>query len=336
MARLSRPRTYEGRTLPHQDDELVDQGLSFDVGTLLSRRSMLGLLGVAGGLGLAACGSPDSSSESSGASTGSTAPSTAPSTAGSASGLTEIPDETNGPYPADGTNGPDILEQSGVVRRDITTSFGTSTTKAEGIPMSLTLTVLDMANGGSPFAGVAVYAWHCDREGRYSMYSSGVENENYLRGVQIADDEGKVTFESIFPACYTGRWPHVHFEVYPDQSTFTDADQRLSTSQVALPKNISDAVYATAGYEASVANLAQLTLATDNVFGDDGGVHQMGTVTGDLTNGYQVALTVPIDSTTQPTGGNAPGGGRPGGGGPGGGGPGDGGTPPGDGQPPSN
>src|SRR5262245_25525080 len=141
MARLTRPRTYEGRTLPRQDDELVDQGLSFDVGTLLTRRGMLGLLGVAGGLGLAACGSSDgASSDASGASTGSTTS----SAAGSASGLTEIPDETNGPYPADGTNGPDILEQSGVVRKDITTSFGTSTTKAEGIPMSLTLTVLDM------------------------------------------------------------------------------------------------------------------------------------------------------------------------------------------------
>jgi protocatechuate 3,4-dioxygenase beta subunit len=327
MSRPTRLRTYQGRALPRQDDELVDQGLSFDVGTLLSRRSMLGLLGMAGGLGLAACGSPDSSSDSSGASTGSTAP----STAGSVSELSEIPDETNGPYPADGTNGPDILEQSGVVRRDITTSFGTSTTRAVGIPMSLTLTVLDMANGGSPFAGVAVYAWHCDREGRYSMYSSGVENENYLRGVQIADDQGRVTFESIFPACYPGRWPHVHFEVYPDQGTFTDADQRLSTSQVALPKNVSDTVYATEGYEASVANLAQLTLAGDNVFGDDGGAHQIGTVTGDLSNGYQVALTVPIDTTTEPTGGNAPGGG-----GPGGGGPRSGGTPPGDGRPPTN
>lgn len=317
MATNNRPRTYEGRQLPRPDGELADQGLSFDVGTLVSRRRVLGVfgLGVAGaaGLGLAACGTPASNSP------GATA------SASSGSGLTEIPDETNGPYPADGTNGPDVLENSGVIRKDITSSFGTSTTKAEGIPMTLTLTVLDMVNGGSPFAGVAVYVWHCDRDGNYSMYSSGLENENYLRGVQIAGDDGKVTFESVYPACYPGRWPHVHFEVYPDRGSISDAAQRLTTSQVALPKNICDTVYAATGYQASAGQFSTLTLATDNVFGDDSGVHQMATVTGGIEKGYEVSLTVPIDTRTEPTGGNAPAGGG-----------GDGrGTPPGGGEPPS-
>ncbi|MFF0904985.1 hypothetical protein ACFYE6_15085 [Kocuria sp. CPCC 205316] len=81
----------------------------------------------------------------------------------------------------------------------------------------------DLANGGVPFAGVAVYVRHCDREGRYSMYSEGVTAQNYLRGVQIADDDGRVRFTSIFPACCTGRWPHIHFEVYPDQASITDS-----------------------------------------------------------------------------------------------------------------
>ncbi|MGJ3224856.1 intradiol ring-cleavage dioxygenase [Micromonospora aurantiaca (nom. illeg.)] len=321
MSRTDEPRRYQGRRLPRPNDELVDQGLSFDVDTLLSRRRVLGLFGAGvAGLSLAACRSGSSNSP------GSTGP-----TSGS-SGLTEIPDETNGPYPADGTNGPDILEQSGVIRQDITSSFGTSTTKAEGIPMTLTLTVLDMVNGGAPFAGVAVYVWHCDRDGNYSMYSGGLEDENYLRGVQIADADGKVTFTSIYPACYSGRWPHIHFEVYPNQKSISDADQRLTTSQVALPKNASDTVYATTGYQASIDKFARLTLATDNVFGDDGGVHQVGTVTGDVTSGYQVSLTVPIDTSTKPTGGDAPGdGGAP----PGGGAPPSGGPPPGGGTPPS-
>ncbi|MEU1813503.1 dioxygenase family protein [Micromonospora aurantiaca (nom. illeg.)] len=225
-----------------------------------------------------------------------------------------------------------------MIRQDITSSFGTSTTKAEGIPMTLTLTVLDMVNGGTPFAAVAVYVWQCDRDGNYSMYSSGLEDENYLRGVQIADADGKVTFTSIYPACYSGRWPHVHFEVYPDQNSISDADQRLTTSQVALPKNVCDAVYATTGYQASIDKFARLTLATDNVFGDDGGVHQMGAGSGDVTSGYQVSLTVPIDTSTEPTGGNAPGdGGAPPSGGapPGDGAPPSGGTPPGGGTPPS-
>ncbi len=248
------------------------------------------------GLTLAAC-------------TSTTAASTT-ATASSSTGLTEIPDETNGPYPADGTNGPDILEQSGVVRSDITSSFGTSTTKADGVPMTLTLTILDMANGGGAFAGVAVYVWHCDAGGNYSMYSQGLENENYLRGVQIADSSGKVTFTSIFPACYSGRWPHVHFEVYPDEASIADADKRICTSQLAFPKDVCDVVYATDRYSGSQANLAGVSLTTDNVFGEDGAAHQMATVTGSVDDGYQVALTVPIDTTTTPTGGSAPGGGR--------------------------
>jgi protocatechuate 3,4-dioxygenase beta subunit len=318
---------YEGRLLPRPNDEVVDQGLAFDVTTLLNRRRMFAVFGMgAGALALAACGTDSGSataSTSAASSSGATSSANAASGSGSSAGLTEIPDETNGPYPADGTNGPDILETTGVVRTDIRSSFGTSTTTAEGIPLEFTFTLLDMANGGVPFAGVAVYAWHCDRAGQYSMYSAAITDENYLRGVQITDNAGTVTFTSIFPACYSGRWPHIHFEVYPDEASITDHDKAISTSQMAFPKDALDAVFVTTGYEQSVTNLSQLTLATDNVFGDDGGIHQMGVLTGDVANGYVATLTVPIDTSTTPTGGNAPGGG-PGGG-----------TPPSGGAPPS-
>jgi hypothetical protein len=103
----------------------------------------------------------------------------------------EMPEETSGPYPGDGSNGANVLTQSGIVRSDITSSFGSSTTKAEGVPLSITMTINDFANNKSPLAGGAVYVWHCDREGRYSLYSQGVTNENYLRGVQEADDGGQ-------------------------------------------------------------------------------------------------------------------------------------------------
>jgi len=153
--------------------------------------------------------------------------------------------------------------------------------------------------------------WHCDRAGRYSLYSDGVENENYLRGVQIADADGRVRYTSVFPACYDGRWPHIHFEVYPDQAGITDATQAIATSQVALPQNVCEAVYAQAGYEQSVPNLAKVSLSADNVFGDDNGALQLATVTGDVTSGYRVALNVGVDTTTKPSGGAPPAGGRP-------------------------
>ena len=141
------------------------------------------------------------------------------------------------------------------------------------------------------------------------MYSEGVEDQNYLRGVQIADANGVVSYTSIFPACYSGRWPHIHFEVYPDEASITDAANAIATSQVALPKDVCDTVYAEPGYEASVSNLAQVTLESDNVFGDDGGARQLATVTGDVASGYAVALAVGVDTTTTPTAGAAPAGG---------------------------
>jgi protocatechuate 3,4-dioxygenase beta subunit len=297
-------RSYQGRQLPLPEEEVVDQGLGFDVGTMVSRRRVLGLFGVGAGVAvLAGCGVGT-------ASTGSAAD---VDTSGAG---TEIPDETAGPYPGDGSNGPDVLEESGIVRSDIRSSFGTGSATAEGVPLELELTVLDLANGSAPFAGVAVYAWHCDRQGRYSMYADGLENENYLRGVQIADADGKVRFTSVFPAAYSGRWPHVHFEVYPDQASIADSTSAIATSQLAFSQDVCETVYATAGYEQSVTNLSQITLESDNVFGDDGAEHQLATVTGTVADGYLATLTVPVDTGTEPAGGGAPqGGGGPGGGG---------------------
>jgi protocatechuate 3,4-dioxygenase beta subunit len=311
---------YEGRLLDRADEEVVDQGVAFDLRTLVSRRAVLSFAGLGlGAIALAAC-TPASPATSGGAS----------AAAGSgAAGSGEIPDETAGPYPGDGSNGADVLEQSGVVRSDIRSSIGGGAT-ADGVPMALTLTVLDMANGDVPFAGAAVYVWHCDAEGRYSMYSEGIENETYLRGVQVADSAGSVSYTSIFPACYSGRWPHIHFEVYPGVADITDSANAVATSQVALPQDVCDTVYALSGYEGSSSNLAQVSLDSDNVFGDDGGALQMATVTGDATSGYRVALTVRVDTSTTPTAGAAPAGGAgggPGGAGGAGGGPG-GGTPP--------
>ncbi|MGS0683678.1 dioxygenase family protein [Nakamurella sp. GG22] len=308
--------TYQGRPLPRPADEVVDQGLAFDVATLMGRRQMLRTIGLgAAALGLAACGGGSDTGAATTAAASSTAASTAAAATGSSStsvASAEIPDETAGPYPGDGSNGPDVLEQSGIVRSDLRSSFGESSGTAAGIPMTLKLSITDLANGGVPFAGVAVYVWHCNRDGAYSMYSSGVEDQNYLRGVQVAGADGQVTFTSIFPACYSGRWPHIHFEVYPDQASITDVSTVMATSQVALPKDACDAAYAATGYEASVQSLAQVSLAGDNVFGDDGGASQLGSVTGDPTNGYTVSLAVGVDTTTTPTGGGAPGGGAPG------------------------
>ena len=286
--------TFEGRPLPDPTEPAWDQGLAFDIQTLIDRRRVLKGIGLAGiSLGIAACapgaGSTASASASASASSSSSA-------AAAADCTTEIPQETAGPYPGDGSNGPDVLSQSGVVRKDITSSFGTSTTVATGVPLTIRFAVLDLANACEPYAGAAIYVWHCDQAGRYSMYTQGAENENYLRGVQAAGDDGIVEFTSVFPACYAGRWPHIHFEVYPSLEAATDSANQIATSQIALPKDISDAVYATSGYEQSVSNMNGVSLERDNVFGDDGGAHQLGTISGSVEDGLVVELAVPVQA----------------------------------------
>lgn len=295
---------------PHEPHPNHDRGLEFDLSTLMSRRSLGMFLGAGTAAALAACtpGGPSAGAASATAPAGST-----PASSGTAAAAgtppasasptltraiaecgVEIPAETAGPFPGDGSNGPNILAASGVVRQDITTSFGTSATRAGGVPLTVTLTLLDNANGCVPLAGAAVYAWHCDKDGKYSMYDAGLRNENYLRGVQQADVNGQVTFRTIFPGAYSGRWPHIHFEVFESMDNATAAGQVLAVSQIALTDAACREVYGSAGYESSARNFPRTTLTSDIVFGDDGGIYQLAAMSGSVSGGYTAGLNVTV------------------------------------------
>ena len=265
-----------------------DRGLGFDL-LVLNRRRALTLLGGAGLIALVGCGSGDKESSGS-TTTGAGNDGTAADPSG---GCTPIPEETAGPYPGDGTNGPNALAEDGIVRSDITSSFGSASGVAEGIPLTIDLTVVDSGDGCAAMAGAAVYLWHCDREGNYSMYSRGVTEENYLRGLQEADGDGKVTFTSIFPGAYSGRWPHIHFEVYAGVDDATGGGDPVVTSQLALPDGACQEAYAAEGYEDSVENLASTSLERDNVFSDGSG-QQLAVVEGSAADGYTASLTVVV------------------------------------------
>ena len=105
--------------------------------------------------------------------------------------------------------------------------------------------------------------------------------------------DGSLEFTSIFPAAYDGRWPHIHFEVYQSLDDATNATNKLRTSQLALPEDVCNEVYATEGYEASVGNLASTSLSSDMVF-SDGYSLQMATVTGSVDEGYVASLNIPV------------------------------------------
>jgi protocatechuate 3,4-dioxygenase beta subunit len=256
-----------------------------DYTRLPSRRQMLGLLGGLGVVVAAGCGDD-------GAAAGATA-TTAASSGAATTSCSTIPEETAGPFPGDGTNGPNVLTMSGVVRSDIRSSIGTAKGVATGVPLTVDLTIVDTKNGCKPLAGAAVYIWHCDINGGYSMYSQGVTAENYLRGVQVTDSNGVVSFTSIFPAAYSGRWPHIHFEVFSNLASATNGRNNIAVSQIALTEDVCKLVYATNGYSQSVKNLAQTSLETDMVF-SDGVSLQTPTMSGTTTSGYVAKMLVAV------------------------------------------
>lgn len=287
-------------------------GLSADLELMIrqakGRRQVLrwlsaGAVASAGPLALVACGGggddAGTSSTSSSSSSTSTSSTSSSSTSGSCS---VIPSETAGPYPGDGTNSNssgvvNVLTLSGIVRSDIRSSVGGLSGTATGVPMTVKLKLVNTASSCASLAGYAIYLWHCALDGNYSLYSSSILNQNYLRGVQVTDSNGEVTFTTIFPGCYSGRWPHIHFEVYPSLAVATSGSNDVKTSQLAMPATACNQVYGVvSGYSASVANFAATTLALDNVFSDDSAATQLATVTGDATNGFAATLTVGISA----------------------------------------
>jgi protocatechuate 3,4-dioxygenase beta subunit len=283
-----------------------DLGLQSDLAQLQlqlrARRRALAWLGSVGlgGWGLAGCGGgTDASSGAASGSSGTSGSSSASGSSGTAS-CTAINEETAGPYPGDGSNTANgsvanVLTTSGVVRSDIRASIGGASGVAAGIPLTVRLTLVNAANACAALEGYAVYLWHCDALGRYSMYSSGVTAENYLRGVQASAGDGILTFQTIYPGCYDGRVPHMHFEVYRSLSSATSHANKLRTSQIAFPPEVSSAVYATSGYGNSAVNSARVSNATDGIFSDGIG-QQLAVVTGNVTSGYTASLQVAINA----------------------------------------
>jgi protocatechuate 3,4-dioxygenase beta subunit len=280
---------------PHGDRHDHDLGLAHDLRTLSAmrdRRQALRLFAGASLLPLIGCGTDDGTSG-----LGGDAASGLDARAGfdtSATGsCSVVPEETAGPYPGDGSNGANALTLSGIVRSDIRSSLSPASGTAEGVLLTVRMTLVNTAAGCSPLAGRAIYLWHCDRAGDYSMYT--LTTENYLRGVQQTDANGQVTFTSVFPGCYAGRWPHAHFEVYPSVASASIWSGKVRTSQLAFPEDVCNAVYATTGYSQSVTNLRGITLATDGIF-RDGATLQMATMSGSVDAGLVATLTVGISA----------------------------------------
>ncbi|MBL8552774.1 MAG: intradiol ring-cleavage dioxygenase [Phenylobacterium sp.] len=185
------------------------------------------------------------------------------------------------------------LTAAGIVRSDIRSSFGSLSGTAAGVPLTLAINLVNVNASCAALADYAIYIWHADALGRYSLYD--LPQQNYLRGVQATNASGQATFTTIFPGCYAGRYPHIHFEVFRSLATATNVSNRLLTSQFAMPAAACSAVYADSNYTGSAARFAQTTTGNDNVFGDNTAAQiaaMTPALTGSVSAGYTGSVTV--------------------------------------------
>lgn len=197
-----------------------------------------------------------------------------PSTSNTGSGsCSVVPTETEGPFP---TKVP-----SSYVRSDIRDG-------KEGYRMKATITITNTSTSCAALAGALVDIWHCDAEGNYSEYGGGgMQSTNYqgvhfLRGRQVTDANGQVTFTTIFPGWYNGRATHIHVHVYSASGT------SLKVTQIAFPEGSGTALSAVNGYGKGMSGYTYNQ--NDNVFGD-GVSQELAAVTGSIAAGFDLAIT---------------------------------------------
>ncbi|PVD51700.1 intradiol ring-cleavage dioxygenase [Terrimonas sp.] len=190
---------------------------------------------------------------------------------------TVAPTETEGPFP---TKNPSAYERS-----DITDG-------RSGYKLTVNITVGQVSKNCAALAGAIVDIWHCDAEGNYSEYggtqmqSTNYTSVHFLRGRQTTDNNGLVTFTTIFPGWYQGRATHIHVHIYNASGT------SLKVTQIAFPEGSGSALLAVNGYSKGMSGYTYN--ASDNIFSDDKDGVEMSTVTGDKTNGFSLAIQLNV------------------------------------------
>ncbi len=291
-------------------------GLGPDLNAIIARRRALLLMGGAGVGLLTGCsggGGGGNDSLLTGATptptptptatpTPSTTPTPTPSPTSSGADCVEHAEETNGPYPSDGSNSANgsnsnMLTTSGAVRSDIRSSFAGLSGTADGVRLTLTMKIANTNASCANLAGYVVYVWHNNAAGDYSIYQ--LTNQNYLRGIGVTDSSGEVTFTTIFPGCYSGRFPHIHFEVYPSTAQATHYNNRVLCSQLIMPESICTSIYnSDSRYASSVNNFNRITVNSDGVFGNNSTAEKDAmtvVMSGSANSGYIGNVTVGVD-----------------------------------------
>lgn len=241
-----------------------------------TRRQAVGTLGaLAAGTLLFGCTTADDSGDSATDTSGS-----GDDTGGALDSCEEADDTTAGPYPD--TVG--MVNDEAYYRSDVTEGLYPS-----AVPLALTLQLVDK-DSCVPLSGYTLEIWHCDPSGNYSEYSGqpgGYDGtgETYLRGLQITDDDGKVTFSSIYPGWYIPRTTHIHIKVYKDGSV-------IKTTQIGFPDTLNEEVNNSSGY----GGPSSFNNTNDQVFVDegDGADDNLCAVSGGVDSGVTATYVVGV------------------------------------------
>jgi protocatechuate 3,4-dioxygenase beta subunit len=164
---------------------------------------------------------------------------------------------------ASSTGGPCHATSDKLVRRDISEGY-------PGLPMRLELLIVDPSC--TPIPGAIVEIWYCDTHGRYSGDVDGDMDDFcttgdpvaaaalWYRGIQTADESGRVTFDGNFPGWYGGRATHIHFKI-------SSGGKAYVTSQLFFDEALKPPIYDTQPEYEPTSGQGYRPNASDQVIG---------------------------------------------------------------------
>ena len=135
--------------------------------------------------------------------------------------------------------------------------------------------------------------WHCNALGVYSNESSeSTLGQSWLRGYQLTDATGLVTFTTIVPGWYQGRATHVHLRVRSKYDEASSTSDSTNTTQVFFPQATLDAIY-TSVTPYSTKGMDTTTNLADHVYTPETEVPLVGSA----ASGYAATFSIYLPIT---------------------------------------